>query len=103
MERLRRGVRLSEKEILVIKKWAELAFGKGTKVYLFGSRAYPEKKGGDIDLYVKPMERDNLLERKVKFLAGIWAELGEQKVDVVIETDPERPIERIALKEGVEL
>jgi hypothetical protein len=49
------------------------------------------------------MERDNLLERKIKFLAGIWAELGEQKVDVVIETDPERPIERIALKEGVEL
>jgi hypothetical protein len=31
MERLRRGVRLSEKEILVIKKWAELAFGKGIK------------------------------------------------------------------------
>ena len=100
MERLRRGVRLSEKEILFIKKWAELAFGKGTKVYLFGSRAYSEKKGGDIDLYVKPMGKNNLLERKVKFLAGIWAELG---VPVVIETDPERPIERIALKEGVEL
>jgi predicted nucleotidyltransferase len=93
MERFRRGVRLSEKEILVIKKWAELAFGKGTKVYLFGSRAYPEKKGEDIDLYVKPMEKDNLLERKGKFLAGIWAQLGKQKVDVVIETDPERPIE----------
>jgi predicted nucleotidyltransferase len=91
------------KEILVIKKWAELAYGKGTKVYLFGSRAYPERKGGDIDLYVKPMERDNLLERKIKFLAGIWAKFGEQKVDVVIETDPVRPIERIALKEGVEL
>jgi len=49
------------------------------------------------------MKKNNLLERKVKFLAGIWAELGVQKVAVVIETDPERPIERIALKEGVEL
>ena len=31
------------------------------------------------------------------------AELGVQKVAVVIETDPESPIERIALKEAVEL
>jgi len=29
--------------------------------------------------------------------------LGEQKIDVILEKDPEREIEKIALKEGIEL
>ena len=87
-----RKIRLSEKEIEIIKKSAEEVFGDSTKVYLFGSRVYPEKKGGDIDLYIIPRFKDNLLERRAKFLAKLWAALGEQKIDIILEKDPERKI-----------
>ena len=95
-------VRLSKEEIKAIKETAEEIFGKGTKVYLFGSRVYL-KKGGDIDLYIKPMFKNNLLERKIKFLIKLWEKLGEQKIDIILERDPKRDIEKIALQEGVEL
>ncbi len=98
-----RKIRISEKEVEIIKKSAEEVFGKGTKVYLFGSRVYPEKKGGDIDLYIKPQNKDNLFEKKIKFIAVLWERLGEQKIDVILEKNPARDIEKIALKEGVEL
>jgi len=101
--RMKRKVRLSEKEIEVIKKSAEEIFGKGTKVYLFGSRVDLKKRGGDIDLYIRPKFRNNLLEKRIKFLIKLWEELGEQKVDIILEKNPEREIEKIALKEGVEL
>ncbi len=45
-----RKIRLSDWQINAIKRSAEESFGKGTKVILFGSRVYPEKRGGDIDL-----------------------------------------------------
>ncbi|MDF2953007.1 MAG: hypothetical protein OD816_000252 [Thermodesulfobacterium sp.] len=41
---MERKIRLSEKEIEVIKKSAEEIFGKGTKVYLFGSRVDLKKE-----------------------------------------------------------
>lgn len=96
-------IRLSEKEIEIIKRSAEEIFGKGTKVYLFGSRTDPSKRGGDIDLYIKPQIKENLFEKRIKFIIKLWEMLGEQKIDVILEKDPEREIEKIALKEGVEL
>jgi predicted nucleotidyltransferase len=96
-------VRLSEKEIRVIRKSAEEIFGKGTKIYLFGSRVDLKKRGGDIDLYIKPKFKNNLLERRIKFLIKLYEELGEQKIDIVLENDSKKEIERLALKEGVEL
>ena len=98
-----RKVRLSDWQIDAIKRSAEEAFGEGTKVILFGSRVYPEKRGGDIDLYIIPAQRDGLFQRELRFRALLMKGLGERKVDVVIQKDPERPIERVALKEGVEL
>jgi len=96
-------IRLSEKEIEIIKRSAEEIFGKGTKVYLFGSRTDPSKRGGDIDLYIKPQVKENLFEKRIKFIIKLWEMLGEQKIDVILEKDPEREIEKIALKEGIEL
>jgi len=100
---MNKKVRLSEKEIRVIKKSAEEIFGKGTKIYLFGSRVDLKKRGGDIDLYIKPKFKNNLLERRIKFLIKLYEELGEQKIDIVLENDSKKEIERLALKEGVEL
>ena len=98
-----RKIRLSDWQVDAIKRSAEESFGEGTKVILFGSRVYPEKRGGDIDLYIIPAQRDKLFQRELRFRALLMKSLGERKIDVVIQKDPERPIERVALKEGVEL
>jgi len=98
-----RKVRLSDWQIDAIKRSAKEAFGEGTKVILFGSRVYSEKRGGDIDLYIIPAQRDELFKRELRFRALLMRSLGERKIDVVVQKDPERPIERVALKEGVEL
>lgn len=72
-------VRLSDWEVKAIKDIAEEVFGEGTRVFLFGSRTDPTKRGGDIDLYIIPANRENLFD------------------------DPERLIEREAMETGVEL
>ncbi|HHJ64143.1 MAG TPA: nucleotidyltransferase domain-containing protein [Aquifex aeolicus] len=75
----RKVVRLSDWEVKAIKDIAEEVFGEGTRVFLFGSRTDPTKRGGDIDLYIIPANRENLFD------------------------DPERLIEREAMETGVEL
>jgi len=100
-------MRLSETWRRIIREAAEEVFGPGTRVLLFGSRADPTRKGGDIDLYIvpgnPPREPEELFQKKTRFLSRLWTLLGEQKIDVVIARDPERPIERAALEEGLPL
>ena len=90
-------MRLNEKYLQVIKKAFGEVFEKG-EVYLFGSRVDDTKKGGDIDLYLI-VNKPNL-KKKLKFLAKIKKELGEQKIDVVFQKDTNRPIEKEAIKWG---
>ena len=94
-------MRLSKWEIEEIKKAAKLIFGEDVKVILFGSRVYDDKKGGDIDLYV--ITDTPTYEKKKKFWIELQERLGEQKIDIILSEDPNRPIEKVALKEGVEL
>ena len=96
-------IRLQKWQIEAIKKSAYEAFGERTKVLLFGSRVLPEKVGGDIDLYVIPEKRDNLFDREIKFRALLLKRLGERKIDVVVQRDVNRPIEKEALEKGVEI
>jgi len=96
-------MRLSEfyaKEIIL--KTKEI-FGDKARVYLFGSRVDDAKKGGDIDLYIKPENNEDLYKKKIKFLVALEQMLGEQKIDVIIATDPSRYIEQVAMKNGIEL
>ncbi len=95
-------MRLSTKYVDVIKKYFKEFFNEG-EVYLFGSRVDNSKKGGDIDLYLKPLDHTNLFEKKIKFLARIKRELGDQKIDVVFDIDKNRLIEREAMQWGIKL
>jgi predicted nucleotidyltransferase len=96
-------VRLSDYEILAIKETAKEVFGERTKVFLFGSRVDPTKRGGDIDLYIIPEERNNLLDRELRFKSKLQLKIGERKIDVILSQDPKRDIEKVALETGVEL
>lgn len=93
-------MRLTEFEINAIKQSAQEIFGAKVEVFLFGSRVDDAKKGGDIDLYIKA-EAGNDLIHKVKFLVALEQKIGEQKIDVVLAVDKNRPIEQQAINTGV--
>ncbi len=93
-------MRLSKKEIKIIKDKTENIFGK-SKVILFGSRIDNNKKGGDIDLYIIPQEQNNLFVKKLR-LKSLLENVLFKPVDVVVSKNKTRFIEQEALR-GVEL
>ena len=95
-------MRLTPRYIEVIKKHFKQFFQNG-EIYLFGGRVDDSKKGGDIDLYLVLTEHSNLFEKKIKFLSRVKRELGEQKIDIVFNTDSSRLIEKEALQWGIKL
>ena len=78
-------------------------FFENGEIYLFGSRVDDSKKGGDIDLYLEVKDHSNLFEKKLKFLSRVKKELGDQKIDVVFNTESSRLIEKEALQWGIKL
>ncbi len=105
-------MRLSTDQIQAIRQAANVAFGQGTSVWLFGSRVDDDKKGGDIDLLVCPQPhttldasaREQSFMQKIKMLAFLEQRLGERKVDVIVEQPQDtRPIVEVAHKTGIKL
>lgn len=96
-------MRLTTRQIARIKEQTESIFGKNARVFLFGSRIDDSKKGGDIDLYIIPENRENSLDNKIKLLAKLETILGEQKIDLIIAANNDKPIEREAITKGIEL
>ena len=96
-------MRLSAKEINIIKS-VILRDKKMSKIILFGSRVYDEKKGGDIDLLLQTSEKITLKE-KLEILAKLEYNGIERKVDLLIQTpDSEhKNIFTTAIKEGIVL
>ena len=95
-------MRLTEFENLTILNTFQEVFGKGD-IYLFGSRVDGTKKGGDIDLYLKLVDHTNLFEKKIQFLSKIHEKLGDQKIDIVFNSNENRLIEKEAYTKGVQL
>jgi len=81
-------MRLSKKEQNIIKKLAEEKFGAGTHVYIFGSRTDDNQRGGDIDIFISNKSKHKLtLRAKISFLTRLKTMIGDQKIDVVLDTD----------------
>jgi hypothetical protein len=96
-------MRLTPYETASIKK-AFFEIFEGGKIFLFGSRVDDTQRGGDIDLYLCPARKfDDERKRKIRFLVKLDEYIGEQKIDVVIAKDPNRLIEQVAKRDGVEL
>lgn len=101
-------MRLSDFERQTLKLTAIDCFGSGTQVRLFGSRADDSRKGGDIDLLIDAPAADpaEIARAHTRFLARIYARLGEQKLDVLIDFPGRQsrpPIFDIARREGIAL
>lgn len=97
-------MRLTHEQTEAIRQAAREAFGLGTDVWLFGSRVDDNKRGGDIDLLLRPQQPDQAMTRKLKLLRLLERQLGERKIDILIETpDDPRPIVRVAHETGVRL
>jgi len=78
-----KGLRLAEKEIEKIKETAKEVFGDNIEVYIFGSRTYLDKKGGDIDILLKT-NRKISIDEKLTFLAKLELKGIERKVDLLV-------------------
>lgn len=76
-------MRLSAHYRQVIKVACKEFFGEDAQIFLFGSRVDDTKLGGDIDLYIKTSDKNQLSDKKRKFIAKVMRVLGEQKIDVV--------------------
>jgi len=93
-------MRLSTQQHQAIKKYFLEVFHDG-HIYLFGSRADDDKKGGDIDLYIDSHDKENLVHKKLDFLVKLKREIGNQKIDVVFNKGLNRAIDNVAIKEGI--
>jgi len=94
--------RLSDQQITIIKQLG-LSLFNANNVWIFGSRADENLKGGDIDIYLET-DKEQTLKEKIIFLREFDKAFGEQKVDLVINNhQDEQAIFEIAKKEGIRL
>ncbi|UJP07287.1 MAG: nucleotidyltransferase domain-containing protein [Nitrosomonas sp.] len=92
-------VRLSAREIGIIRATVHRLLGDNARIRIFGSRARLDEKGGDIDILIETEQK--LADRvsiACRLTSQLQMQLGDQKIDVIIvdpET-PEQPIHQIA-------
>ena len=98
-------MRLNDNEITSIKLVTNSVFGENTQVILFGSRTEDNKKGGDIDLFIKcgkTISRDELYQMKLKFLVQLKKRIGDQRIDIIIDGGQvNNSIFKTVAKEGI--
>lgn len=101
-------MRLTPIQIQILKNASNEVFGSNASLMLFGSRVDDNRHGGDIDLYVTGFDQsiEKQLMAKLKFLAKVKQQIGEQRIDLVFSQtsdQPVMPIHKIAEKTGVKL
>ena len=93
-------MRLSPEEQEAIRAVVAEVDGQA-EVYLFGSRAREDQRGGDIDLLIMSRQIGSEDRRRLKL--KLMDRLGERKIDLLIAKDTRQPLVRIARAEGVKL
>ena len=99
-------MRLSPQQQREIKRLTQDIFGRDSTVRLFGSRVDDTRRGGDIDLFIQPatsLDAASAFQKKIDFLVALKSAIGQQKIDVVIDSGNGTPIEQVAKETGVTL
>lgn len=100
-------MRLSSGQVEAIKQETEHFFGAQAEVWLFGSRVDDNRRGGDVDLYVRSgmSDADQLAAARFAFLARLKRRIGDRKIDLVLQRSggEELPIHELARQQGVKL
>lgn len=99
-------VRLSAREIEIIRAAAHRLLGNDARIRIFGSRAKMDERGGDIDIMIETEQK--LADRvsiACRLISQLQMQLGDQKIDVIIidPATPAQPIHQIARQTGVML
>jgi predicted nucleotidyltransferase len=97
-------VRLSAREVEIIRATARRLLGDGARIRIFGSRAREDEKGGDIDILIETEQRlPSRVASACRLVSELQRQLGDQKIDAIIidPTTQEQPIHRIARQTGV--
>jgi predicted nucleotidyltransferase len=93
-------MRLTDHERDVVVK-AIRAADPDAQIWLHGSRVRDDARGGDIDLLV--LSQRIQLREKLDVLVRLHSQLGEQRIDLTVARDEQRPFVRIAKATGVPL
>lgn len=100
-------IRLTDHDLKCVVDTFREIFPNGDSFWIFGSRVYPEKRGGDIDLYVETNieSAETVVDKKYKYLRVLQDRIGEQKIDLVIKRKKDKilSIHKVARSEGVKL
>lgn len=104
----KRRVRLSNLDMITIELTFREVWQPNDTLWIFGSRADLNKKGGDIDIYIETHIDcvEKALEMKQMFTTRLIDRLGEQKIDIVLnilKLSENLPIHQIAKTEGVKI
>ena len=93
-------MRLTEQEQTTIKQVIH-HYDPQARALLFGSRTDPDKKGGDIDLLVISAKLG--FTDKLNILADLHGQLGEQKIDLLLDKDGTGDFARTIIPTAIEL
>lgn len=97
-------VRMTAREIAVIRTSVNRLIGDRASIRIFGSRARKDEKGGDIDILIETERQlPSRLASAYRLTSELQMQLGDQKIDVII-IEPgmrEQPIHQIARQTGV--
>jgi predicted nucleotidyltransferase len=93
-----------------IRLYTHRHFGQDAEVWLFGSRADDNKKGGDYDFLIETSlnQPDIIIENKITMIAELQSTstFEEEKIDLIVKrrnSSFDMPIYRVAKKEGIRL
>jgi predicted nucleotidyltransferase len=94
-------MRLSKDEVKILKNTL-YTLNSDAKLYLFGSRLYDNKKGGDIDLLIVSKTFTKKLLRKLR--VEFFKYFGEQKLDIIVDDGSfSNPFHKIAYQKAIQL
>ncbi len=100
-------MRIQTEELAIIRKVLHAYFGNEARIILFGSRTNDRARGGDIDLLVETDKDTDIFTKKLQALSELQIALGDQKIDLLIQTpgmtEPVPLVYSEAVATGVEL